>query len=132
MTTVRAQCPICRGSEFRTVYPCTIDAPDDCPEAYFGAHRSRVGHFDVKDCVVCGLRLEDPRDDHTTLAAAYAHLDAFDERHLGPAHARMAKRQLSLLRRFVPPPATLIDVGAGGGSFARAAHDAGYRVSTLR
>jgi 2-polyprenyl-3-methyl-5-hydroxy-6-metoxy-1,4-benzoquinol methylase len=131
MSIVTALCPLCDSTEFRLAYPATIGQVDLEPGSYFGSGRAHAGHFDIVDCARCGLRIQNPRDDGETLGAAYAHLEGLDEEQLVSAGARAASRQLELTRRFVPCPADLLDVGAGAGVFARAASQAGYRVSAL-
>jgi len=63
--------------------------------------------------------------------ALEVHRQAIPWRSLGYAYAYEVRRDraLSTLQALVPPPARVLDVGAGGGNFALPLAEAGYRVT---
>ena len=83
-------------------------------------------------CVACG----------TAVTAAPPPVSAHDSGAYATAAPRLApaaapvlalfdRQRLALLRRDAPPPARLLDVGAGRGRFVAAARTAGYRATGL-
>jgi SAM-dependent methyltransferase len=78
-------------------------------------------------CVVCGTGVTaapPPADAHDS--GAYATADPRLARAAAPVLAAFDRQRLRLLRRVAPPPARLVDAGAGRGRFVAAAAAAGY------
>ena len=81
----------------------------------------------VLRCVACGTAATaapPPAAAHDT--GAYASASPRLAAAVAPVLALFDRRRLALVRRDVPPPARLLDVGAGRGRFVAAARDAGY------
>lgn len=83
-------------------------------------------------CVACRSAVTaapPPRDAHDS--GAYASADPRLSSAVAPVLALFDRQRLRLLRREAPPPARLLDVGAGRGRFVAAARAAGYAADGL-
>jgi SAM-dependent methyltransferase len=113
------RCPACGGAlvAWRTV----VASEPGSAELYPLLH-----------CATCGTARTDapaPPDAHDT--GAYGGGAPRLERVAAPLLAAFDRRRLALLRRAVPPPARLLDAGAGRGRFVLAAARAGYAASGI-
>ncbi|WP_205695761.1 class I SAM-dependent methyltransferase [Conexibacter sp. SYSU D00693] len=108
-------CPACGGPlvPWRTVPSSDPSAP---------------GPVALQRCGTCGTAVTTtplPEQDlHET--GAYSEDAPRGSRLAAPLLARFDRERLGLLARAVPPPARLVDAGAGRGRFAAAARAAGY------
>jgi SAM-dependent methyltransferase len=85
------------------------------------------GRVPLLRCVGCGSAVTaapPPPAGHDS--GAYATAEPRLGRAVAPLLAAFDRRRLALLRRAVPPPARLLDAGAGRGRFVAAARRAGY------
>jgi SAM-dependent methyltransferase len=85
------------------------------------------GRVPVLRCVACGTGVTaapPPPDAHD--AGAYATPSPRLARAAGPVLAVFDRQRLAFLRAAAPPPARLLDAGAGRGRFVAAARAAGY------
>ncbi len=102
-----AVCPVCRAEDRRTVDP----------------------EASVVECRDCGHRYVDPRPTQSDIAAGYSRPSAYDD------WLREAEVREILWRRRVNrvlgdrQPGSLLDVGAGLGTFLAMARDRGWTVS---
>ena len=83
-------------------------------------------------CVACGTAVTavpPPAEAHDS--GAYATADPRLASAVAPVHGLFDRPRLRLLRRGAPPPARLLDVGAGRGRFVAAARAAGYDASGI-
>jgi SAM-dependent methyltransferase len=131
MTLVVVPCIVCGSTVFKPVYPGTIDVDDMDIARYFGSSRVRAGHLPIVRCSQCGLLMENPRDDSTTLAEVYAaHADCVYELEY-ENRRRGALKQLALVSAFCPTPARLLDLGCANGTFVCLAQQAGWQATGL-
>lgn len=91
-------------------------------------------------CHGCGSAVtrSDPEDERRTSPAvdlhetgAYRAGDPILYRPAGPILRAFDAQRLALLRRLVPPPARVLDAGAGNGRFVAAAAAAGYQATRI-
>lgn len=105
----------------------TVEACDVCGSADFAPVAPLAG---VVQCRSCGYRFVNPRPSQAEIVAAYSEphfYDAWIEDDAG--RVRMWRKRLELVRR-VATGRTLLDVGAGIGTFLALARDrAGWSVS---
>jgi 2-polyprenyl-3-methyl-5-hydroxy-6-metoxy-1,4-benzoquinol methylase len=115
--------------------------PRPCPLCGGGAHevvgtRDRGGApLRTVMCRGCGHVFTNPAPNEAELAAYYAERYRRDYKGVltpKPKHVlragQRALERLARLRPYLPPPATVLDVGAGGGEFAYLLARAGYAV----
>jgi SAM-dependent methyltransferase len=91
-----------------------------------------TARYPLLRCEACGSARTDapaPPDAHD--AGAYGARAPRLEAPAAPVLAAFDRRRLALLRRAVPPPARLLDAGAGRGRFVLAAARAGYAASGI-
>lgn len=118
MTAATPSCPACGGT---TAPWITAPAAD-------GDVASEVA---LARCAACGTAVTldaAPRDVHET--GDYAPTTPRGARLAAPLLALFDRQRLGWLRRLAPPPATLVDAGAGRGRFVAAARAAGYADAT--
>jgi len=114
-------------------------APKPCPLCRSEAHRV-VGLRDRRGaalrtvmCEACGHVFTNPAPDEDELKAYYTERYRSDYKNIAtPKHKHVlragfrAVERLARLRPFLPPPAKVLDVGAGGGEFAYLLTRSGY------
>ena len=122
-------CPICESSRFNVIYEKSIR---DVPLRF------------VK-CSQCRLVFQNPRFTRDTLAKYFSSsffikdadspdssledlLGYFDYEAWDASYKRTAGLRLKRIRRFVPPPGRLLEIGTATGSFLDEARQAGYDV----
>ncbi len=97
----------------------------------------RLPPFGVVRCPVCGLVFVSPRLTSAALRRLYDEPSYFeggvygDRSRWSPAmvlQRTWTRGRIARLRRRIPPPARLLEIGSGYGLFLSAARDAGYRV----
>jgi len=88
--------------------------------------------FQGRRCAVCGTIFISPRPEPGEVFDIYAHDKAYlpSSKHVAPSPLAdfAARHHLRIIRRLKRPPATLAEIGCGGGHFLRAAREMGYDV----
>lgn len=106
-----------------------------CPICHDGGDRwqpgpSRGGRpraSDLRRCRRCGHRFLPVSDDHVHSLEALYHSSHYSGFARDPVFQRNVREELATsFRSRIPPPATLLDVGCGGGDFLAAASEFGY------
>ena len=110
-------CPACGG-------PLAVWRSVPSAETAIGPAR-----YELRRCGRCGTAVtvgESPAELHET--GAYAGGDPRLARAVAPLLRAFDRHRLSILNAAAPPPARLLDAGAGRGRFVLSALDAGYRA----
>jgi SAM-dependent methyltransferase len=88
--------------------------------------------FKGRRCATCGLIYISPRPSVTEIFNVYHHDKAYLQSsfhiHDNPAATLAARHHLRYLRALSQPPASILEIGCGGGHFLKAAQDASYQV----
>ncbi len=98
------------------------------------ARIAREGGYDARRCDGCGLIFVSPRPSPDAAVSRYR--DGLSviapEDHaagaMNPAARALARRQLLMLKRWMPPSAAVLEYGPGGGAFLLEAQRRGFRV----
>ena len=122
-----------RSLHHRTASPCPLCAGSS---AFLISRKARDGSaLSTVLCRTCGLARTDPMPSEQELAAYYR--DEYRSDYKGVTiprtkhvlrAARLARHRLALLSPLLPPGASLLDLGAGGGEFVYLAGKAGFRA----
>jgi len=139
-----APCPVCGGGEFevartprhieaevrwlRRFYRARVTGGGEAMEDRAEFTQAEPAH--VVRCLGCGTLLRDPRPTPETLRAKYAQ-DTYGEvalERLAEGQRDFFEGRMPWLRRVLPPPADILEVGAFVGGFLAATGAAGYHA----
>jgi 2-polyprenyl-3-methyl-5-hydroxy-6-metoxy-1,4-benzoquinol methylase len=125
------RCPLCQGRRIHLFKKGTID-PQAIGAADFKITDSHYGsRWTFCSCRDCGFVFANPLPDGAAIAGFYAALDDEEYSQEDEGRGRNFAVILKRLKRFAPPPVSLLDVGAASGIFLNLARRAGYDAAGI-
>lgn len=124
---MRETCPLCDGQSLQVLWSSRNMTSISAEQAFLCTTSER-GRPEVLCCRDCNHWFSNPNEWPTDLAHEYEVLEDGEYLEMLPIKQRTFARAVNVLVQHMPPPATILEVGAYAGSFLKECKQKGYSV----